>query len=144
MDLICGSIQMHMKRLFILGFMLSCTVAAFAQTEKPRTEFTLSLDSNSLEIQPGATKEVTMQINRSKSYSKSKAAFGLSSTLPAGIAIVFNEMSGDAVKVQVTASADVQPGKYLLILNSTMQNKKKGITLNLVVDEPVAPAASKE
>jgi acetyl/propionyl-CoA carboxylase alpha subunit len=124
--------------------MLSCTVAGFAQTEKPRTEFTLSLDSNSLEIQPGATKEVTMQINRSKSYSKSKAAFGLSSTLPAGIAIVFNEMSGDAVKVQVTASSDVQPGKYLLILNSTMKNKKKGITLNLVVDEPVAPAASKE
>jgi uncharacterized membrane protein len=129
-----------MKKFFLpLLFAVSSTVFAQEKTA-PRTEFLLELSSPTLEVKAGESKDVTITLNRSKAYSRSKAVLGLSSKLPEGITIAFEPAEGviDSSKAKVTLSENVKPGNYLIILNGTIQHKSKGATLKVVVGEPVA------
>ena len=132
-----------MKNL-LAAFLVLLALTATAQSEKPRTEFVISTDPTSLEVMPGETKELTLMVNRSNSFAKSKASFGVSSTLPAGMTIEFPETNSiEAQPVKIAASANVTPGTYTVLLNVTMQNKKKGTALKVLVATTNETATSK-
>ena len=60
---------------YILTIVLAAaalTVSVAQEKTAPRTEFTVELSTSSLEIKAGETKELTLTLNRSKQYSKSK------------------------------------------------------------------------
>ena len=125
-----------MKKIILSFIILSLAGSLFAQ-EAPRNEFTVSLAEQSLTLKPGETKNVSLTLSRSKSFSKSKATLGLSSGLPQGISVVFSpaEEVLDSSEIQVTANESVKPGAYTVIIKSTMQNKNKGATLKVVVTD---------
>lgn len=125
---------------FILPFVLilaSFTFAAAQEKTAPRTEFTVELSAAAITIAPGAVQEVTLTLNRSKSYAKSNATFGLSSGLPDGVSVVFEPAEGviNSTTAKIEVAASTKPGNYLLILKTTIQQKNKGTTLKLVVTE---------
>jgi len=113
------------------------SVTAFAQQspETPRTEFTVSLSEKSVSLDKGQTKTVTVLLNRSKGFKKSKATFGVSTTLPKGITVAYEPTEGDAnsSKAIISATPEVAYGVYKVILNSTLQNKTKGSILSIEV-----------
>jgi uncharacterized membrane protein len=121
----------------ILAFALATfAVAGFAQEKTaPRTEYTVDLSSTSVSAKPGETQDVTITLSRSKSYAKSKATLGVSTALPAGVTISFEPAEGviESSVAHIAVASDVKPGSYLIILNSSIQNKSKGATLRLVV-----------
>lgn len=133
---------------YILTIVLAAAVltASVAQEKTaPRTEFTVELSTSSLEIKAGETKELTLTLNRSKQYSKSKATLGLSSGLPEGVTVTFEPTEGvlDNSIVKVAVAEHTKAGSYMIILNSTMQHKSKGATLKLVVTGGAGEAVSK-
>lgn len=108
----------------------------FAQEKKaPSTEFTLELSASTLDLKPGESKDVTVIINRSKSFSKADVVLGLSSGLPEGISITYEPAEGliSNSRAKITASENAHTGNYTIILNGEIRNKKKGATLKLVV-----------
>lgn len=124
---------------FFLTLAMALTVGGLLAQEKtaPRSEFTVELSTASLEVKPGETKEVTITLNRSKSFAKSKVLLSVTSGLPAGVSITFEPAEGvigsSVAKIALTES--VKAGTYTIILNSMMQNKSKGKMLKLVVNE---------
>lgn len=124
------------KYILAMALAVAAFTASVAQEKTaPRTEFTVELSTSSLEIKAGETKELTLTLNRSKQYSKSKATLGLSSGLPEGVTITFEPTEGvvDNSIVKVAVAQHTKAGNYMIILNSTMQHKSKGATLKLVV-----------
>ncbi len=81
------------------------------------------------------SKDVTVTINRSKSYSKADVVLGLSTSLPKGITITYEPAEGliSSSIAKITADEDAQAGNYTIILSGEIRNKKKGGTLKLVV-----------
>jgi hypothetical protein len=131
----------HMKNVILTILFAVSGAALFAQEKiAPRTEFTVELSTTTLQATPGETKTVDVTLNRSKSYSKSNAKLGLSSGLPAGITIVFEPAEGiiESSVARITVGADVKAGTYTIIMNSVIQNKSKGKTLKLVVNDNIA------
>ena len=131
--------------LAILLFAISTTFAVAQEKAVPRTEFTVELSAPSLAIKPGETKSVTINLNRSKGFAKSKAVIGLSSGLPQGITISFEPAEGVITSsvASISVAETVKPGNYMIILKSTIQNKDKGATLRLAVDGSVPNAVTK-
>ena len=113
------------------------TVSVAQEKTAPRTEYTVELSSSTLEIKPGETKDVTISLNRSKAYSKSKATLGISSSLPEGVTVTFEPAEGVVENsiAKISVAANTKAGDYRIILTSAMQNKNKGATLKLVVAE---------
>ena len=128
-----------MKKNFLLLFVWAvCVVSATAQEKPaPRSEFAVELSASSIEIKAGESRDVTVHLNRSKSYSKSKGVLGLSSGLPEGVTVSFEpatDVTTESIaKIAVTKTA--KPGNYTLILNGTLEHKTKGATLTLIVRE---------
>lgn len=136
-----------MKKYILTMVLATAAITASVAQEKtpPRTEFTVELSTTSLEIKAGETKELTLVLNRSKQYSKSKATLGLSSGLPEGVTVTFEPTEGvvESSVVKVTVAQQTKAGNYMIILNSTMQHRSKGATLKLVVTEGTGEAVSK-
>lgn len=136
-----------MKKYILTIVLAAAAITASVAQEKtaPRTEFTVELSASSLEVRAGETKELTLTLNRSKQYSKSKATLGLSSGLPQGVTITFEPTDGvlESSVVKVAVAEHAKAGNYMIILNSTMQYKSKGATLKLIVTEGTGEAVSK-
>lgn len=128
-----------MKKTFLLLFVWAvCVVSASAQEKPaPRSEFAIELSVSSLEIKTGESRDVTVHLNRSKSYSKSKGVLGLSSGLPEGITVSFEPATDVTTEgiAKIAVAKTAKPGSYMLILNGTLEHKTKGATLTLIVRE---------
>jgi hypothetical protein len=136
-----------MKKYILTIVLAAAAMTASVAQEKtaPRTEFTVELSTSSLEVKAGETKEITLTLNRSKQYSKSKATLGLSSGLPQGVTVTFEPTDGvlESSVVKVAVAEHAKAGNYMIILNSTMQQKSKGTTLKLIVSEGTGETVSK-
>lgn len=131
--------------IFTLILALFATVVLAQEKPAPQKEFTVELSASSLEIKPGQTKNVTVTLNRSKGFSKSKAVLGLSSGLPQGVTLTFEPAEGviTSTVATITVAETVKAGNYMIILNSTIQHKSKGATLKLVVVDAATEVVSK-
>lgn len=110
----------------------------------PRTEYSVSLSESKIQVKPGESKELTVSILRSKSFSKTQGKLGLSSGLPEGITIGFLPAEGlfDSSVATINVAPTVKEGEYSIILKSTLNNKTKGSIVKLVVTStPVAADA---
>ncbi|HEY3405349.1 MAG TPA: hypothetical protein VGK59_18315 [Ohtaekwangia sp.] len=134
-----------MKKSILIIALSAITFIGFAQEKTaPRSEFTIDLSASTLEAKPGQTKEVEINLNRSKSYLKSNAVLGLSSGLPAGVTVSFEPAEGviNSSVAKVSIAENVKPGNYMIIFKSTIQHKSKGATLKLVVGESAVETVS--
>lgn len=127
-----------MKKSILLLALSATSFIGFAQEKTaPRSEFIIELSANTLESTAGQTKEVEITLNRSKSFSKSKAVLGLSSGLPAGVTVNFEPAEGaiNSSIAKINIAENTKPGSYMIIFKGTIQQKNKGATLKLVVTE---------
>jgi hypothetical protein len=127
-----------MKKIFPFILILSVAVvsAAIAQDKTaPRTEYSVSLSEKVVNLKPGETKPITVSLLKSKSYSRSKAKLGLSSTLPEGITVAFEPAEGvfDESVASIAANSTAKDGEYQIIIKTTMNNKIKGSIVKVVV-----------
>jgi len=135
-----------MKKLILSVLAVAAVTFSVAAQEKvaPRTEYSVSLSENKIQVKPGESKEVTISILRSKSFAKAQAKLGLSSGLPEGITIGFAPAEGlfDSSVATLTVSPNTKEGEYSVILKSTLNNKIKGTIIKLIVtSSPVAADA---
>jgi hypothetical protein len=126
------------KNFLLLMVWAACVVGASAQEKPaPRSEFVVELSASALEMRAGESRDVTVHLNRSKSYSKSKGVLGLSSGLPEGVTVSFEPATDVATEgvAKIVTAKTTKPGNYILILNGTLEHKTKGATLTLTVRE---------
>ena len=127
-----------MKNVIFTILLAVATTALFAQEKTtPKSEFTVELSATTITAKAGETKTVDITLNRSKSYAKSKAKLGLSSGLPNGVTVEFEPAEGviESSVAKITLGSEVKAGTYTIILNGVIQNKTKGKTLKLVVND---------
>lgn len=125
-----------MKTLFTLSFLfVAAMLVAQTKTELPRTDFVVNLSESSLTLKPGESKQVTVSIVRSKYYAKEKAILGLMGQLPKGITVTYEPAEGnfESSVATLSASSDVLPGIYNIILSTMLSVKKKGEILKVTV-----------
>lgn len=134
-----------MKSTFLTIIALAAVTFAATAQEKavPRTEYTVSVSENTVQVKPGESKEITVSIVRSKSYSKADAKLGISSALPEGVTIHYAPAEGlfDSSIATIAASADAKTGEYQIILRTSVNNKIKGSIVKLIVGEPKGAVA---
>jgi uncharacterized membrane protein len=127
-----------MKKIFLSLFAVAAVAISAVAQEKilPRTEYTVSLSENTVQVKPGESTNITVSIVRSKSYSKAEATLGLSSGLPEGITVTYAPAEGmfESSVATITASTEAKAGEYQLILKTTVNNKIKGSIVKLVVN----------
>lgn len=125
-----------MKTLFTLSFLfVAAMVVAQTKTELPRTDFVVNLSESSLTLKPSESKQVIVSIVRSKYYAKEKAILGLMGQLPKGITVTYEPTEGNFESSVATLSAttDVLPGTYNIVLSTMLSVKKKGEILKVTV-----------
>lgn len=125
-----------MKTLFTLSFLfVAAMVVAQTKTELPRTDFVVNLSESSLTLKPGESKQVIVSIVRSKYYAKEKAILGLMGQLPKGITVRYEPTEGnfESSVATLSATADVLPGTYNIVLSTMLSVKKKGEILKVTV-----------
>lgn len=126
-----------MKKAFLLIVALVAVTSAATAQEKavPRTEYTVSVSENTVQVKPGESKEITVSIVRSKSYAKADAKLGLSSALPEGITVSYAPAEGlfESSVATISAAADAKAGEYQIILRTSVNNKVKGSIVKLIV-----------
>jgi len=135
-----------MKRLFSIAIVLVAVSihSGYAQEKTaPRTEFSVSLSENVVKLKPGETKQLTVSVLKSKSYARSEAKLGLSSSLPAGVALTYEPAEGmfESSIATFTATPETKAGEYQVILKTTVNNKTKGTIVKVVVENSVAQNA---
>lgn len=127
-----------MKIVYVIStlFLVMLVNQSIAQT-MPRSEFTLQLSKNQVEIKPGTATEVSVSIVRSKSFTRSKGKLGLSSTLPQGVSITFEPAEGlfESSVATVNVAENVKAGTYQLIVNAELNHIVKGSILKLTVTD---------
>lgn len=125
-----------MKTILTLSILLISTLA-FAQekNEAPKKEFAVSLSENTLAIKPGESKQLEISIKRSKSYSGLKAQLGTLNPLPKGVLISFDPEAGtmETSTVKISVAPETIEGTYSLVLGATINYRKKGSVLNVVI-----------
>jgi hypothetical protein len=129
---------MTMKNILLTLVVVTLANVLHAQEKaRPNKEFTVELSATTIDIKPGESKSVEVALLRSKSYSKSNAVLGLSSSLPEGVQISFEPKEGVIEKSMINISTDgtAKAGSYTVIINSVIQNKSKGKILKIVVTE---------
>lgn len=128
---------MKIAYLFTALLLATAISTSSAQQVAPRTEFIVKVSQNTVEIKPGTTTEISVDILRSKAYTKMNAKLGFSSQLPEGITATFEPAEGviTSSKLTFVASSTAKPGQYQLILNGTLNNKVKGTILKLTVTD---------
>ena len=126
----------NFKITFSLLLLLIVSAATGQNLKIPQNEFALSFSKEQLELSRGEKGELEILILKSKSYKKSKAKMGVSSSLPKGVTITFDPDKGtfDSAKANISIQADATPGQYMLILNATLNNKTKGSILKLLIN----------
>jgi hypothetical protein len=133
-----------MKKLILSILAVAAVTLSVAAQDKvaPRTEFSVSLSDNKIQVKPGQSKEITVSILRSKSFSKTQARLGLSSGLPEGITIGFAPAEGlfESSVATITVAPNTKEGEYQLVFKSTLNNKIKGSIVNLTVTSTPIPA----
>jgi hypothetical protein len=124
-------------KIILTVLMISTVACQLVLSQTPRKEFDIELPTNELAIKPGETKQIDVNLVRSKGYHKAKATLGLSSSLPEGITITFEPKEGiiQSSRATIIIDSQVKQGAYLLLLKCTMNNKMKGTMLKLVVIE---------
>ncbi len=134
-----------MKPLALL-FLLSISLVGYAQPQTPSKEFGIVLSQENLDISANETKEIEIKILRSKSYLKSSATLGLSSSLPQGIEVSFSPETGnfETAKVTIKTSDAVVPGRYSLVINARLNGKTKGSIVKINVIEKVIASDGKQ
>ncbi len=135
-----------MKKLIVLSIVLVAATLTHGNAQEktaPRTEYSVSLSENVVRLKPGETKQLTVSILKSKSYSRSTAKLGLSSSLPKGVTVLYAPTDGlfENSVVSFTAAADAKEGEYQVILKTTVNNKIKGSIVKVVVETNVAKDA---
>jgi hypothetical protein len=100
-----------------------------------KSEFTLQLSTDEIEIKPGETKTIDVTIVRSKGFEKYKAKLGFSSALPKGISMKYDSSDGRITSSTLTISADAsaEESSYMLLPNCILNNKTKSAVLKVVV-----------
>ena len=119
------------------------TFTAVAQDKvAPRTEYSVSVSDTKIQVKPGQSKDITVSILRSKSFSRTEAKLGLSSTLPEGITIGFAPAEGmfDSTVATISVAPNTKEGEYQLIVKTTLNNKVKGTIVKLSVSSTAVPA----
>ena len=124
------------KIICLLSLMLVALAVSGQNLEIPQNEFALSFSKEQLELSRGEKAELEILILKSKSYQKSKAKMGVSSSLPKGVTITFSPDKGtfDSTIANISIQADATPGQYMLILNATLNYKTKGSILKLLIN----------
>lgn len=126
-----------MKKFLLSVLAIAAVMFTAAAQEKtaPRTEYSVSVSENAIQIKPGESKEITLTLLRSRSFSKTTAQLGLSSSLPEGVTVEFSPSEGliDSSVVKFTASSATKEGTYTIILKSTLNNKIKGTLIKVSV-----------
>ena len=120
------------------------SINGYAQEKTaPRTDFSVSLSENVLTIKPGETKQLTVSILRSKSFSRTSAKLGISSSLPDGVTVAYEPAEGmfESSIATFTAASDLKAGEYQVILKTSLNNKVKGSIVKVVVEDGVAKNA---
>ena len=135
-----------MKKLLLFAFVLVAASVNYGYAQEktaPRTDYSVSLSENVITIKPGETKELTVNILKSKSFANSTVKLGLSSSLPDGLAIAYAPAEGkfDSSVATFTASADAKAGEFQVILKTNLNNKIKGSIVKVVVENSVAKNA---
>ncbi len=102
---------------------------------KPGYKMTLSV--NSLEVKAGTSSEFTVNLERFKSYTKSKAKLYVNKGQQEGISVSFSPAEGvfNSSTATVTVSESVKPGSYQLILNAEINREVKGAIIKITVPE---------
>lgn len=128
--------------LSVLAIVALMFAAAAQEKEAPRTEYSVSVSENSVQVKPGESKEITLTLLRSRSFTKAKAQLGLSSSLPEGVTVEFSPSEGliDSSVVKFTASPTAKEGTYTIILKSTLNYKVKGTVVKVLVGSITTPA----
>lgn len=120
--------------------LLALTLVALSvngqKLEIPQKEFALFFSTDQLELSRGEMSELEILILKSKGYRKTQAKMGVSSNLPEGVTITFNPEKGtfESSRANVSVDADATPGRYMLILNATLNNKTKASILKLLIN----------
>lgn len=135
-----------MKKLVLSVLAVVAVTFSVAAQDKvaPRTEYSVSLSENKIQVKPGESTELTVSILRSKSFSKAQAKLGLSSGLPEGITIGFAPAEGlfESSVATISVAPNTKEGEYQLILKTTLNNKIKGTIVKLsVTSTPVVKDA---
>lgn len=124
-----------MKRIFtpLLVFVSLVTIAQ--NVEVPAKEFAINLSENSVSVKPGESRQVTVTLLKSKSFSRDKATMGISNSLPQGITVQYDQSEGkfDSAVATIIVGSTVSAGTYQLILTGTMNYKTKGSILKVNV-----------
>ena len=117
----------------VIALLFSST-QLFAQVT-PKKEFTVSISEKNIELKPGETKTFDVTINRSKTYSKVNIDLVISSTLPEGLTVTFEDGENPLVnrKMVVAASSDMDFYSKTVILKGKSLRASKGVMLNLSV-----------
>jgi uncharacterized membrane protein len=121
---------------YMLIMVVALVVSNFAWAQKA-SEFSIELSATELEVKPGESRDVNVNITRSRGYTKAKAKLGVSSTLPKGISVRYAPANGliNASIATVSVSDDTPAGTYVIVPNCTMNYKSKGALLKLIVAE---------
>jgi hypothetical protein len=133
----------HMKKHSLLMIaLLIANQLVWAQ----QSEFTIELSTAEMEVKPGESRDVNVNLTRSRGYTKSKAKLGVSSTLPKGITIKYAPADGliNASIATVTVSDETPAGTYVIVPNCTMNYKSKGALLKVIVPETSAAVIKNE
>jgi hypothetical protein len=110
------------------------TLPFFAQQgETPKKEFDLRATPGILEVSRGSSATIVLGIARSKSYQRSDALLSVGSSLPQGLALVYEKSPGTVAETHVTinVSDQVATGDFNLVLNCTINYKTKGVVVRI-------------
>ncbi len=103
--------------------------------EVPAKEFTVSLSTEAISVRAGESQTVTVTLHKSKSFSKAKADFVVTSGLPQGITVSFDPAAGldNTSQATIAVAKDATPGTYTLALGAAMVGKKKAALVKVEV-----------
>jgi hypothetical protein len=112
-----------------------CIGASCQTRDIPQKEFTLTADRNEITLKRDESAGLDIVILKSKEVKGSMVSMGVSSTLPAGIAVNFDPEKGliEMSTVKISASGETKAGIYNLIITAKIRNKLKGIIVKLII-----------
>lgn len=125
-----------MKKLLPVIALLAFSVVTESPAQTaPRTEYAIQVSEPVLAVKAGETKSLDVNLARSKSFAKYKAELTIASSLPQGISARFEPATGlfDMSTLFITASNEVKPGQYQLIVRCEMGRKLKASVVTLQV-----------
>jgi hypothetical protein len=126
----------NMKKLsLVFGFLVLLGNVQAQEQQLPKEEFLFLSTSPVASLHPGETSKVALEIRRSKRYQKSVAELSIGSSLPAGITATYEESTGvlNTATLVLTANEQAVAGDYNLILNCTVNNKRKGVIVKVKI-----------